>query len=227
MPSRTPRVGDLVTYYDTNRRPREARVVLVNADGTLSLRISDQYNIFASRDPSFRLGTGAPNANGTGSVASRDTAVGRSDSFSWKVVCDGSIAAQGLGSLGKLNADNGPPVIVGQQYTFSVFGLGQAGGEQVKAEIRWTDAGGGIVSTTAGAPIVLATGAWTRASVTGVAPPGTVTVTGKLYTTPTPQVATFWADDIQLELGSVVSPFLAFVAKRTAHAQTNVWDWTA
>lgn len=98
---------------------------------------------------------------------------------------------------------NGPyvygiAVTAGQTYTFSCY-VRNGSTRSIYPAIEWKT-GSGNNGTTTGTATVLPGNVWTRISVTGTAPAGTVTATVTCYTGSTGAVGdTFWTDGFQLE----------------------------
>jgi hypothetical protein len=64
-----------------------------------------------------------------------------------------------------------------QQYTFSLYLMRAASADatiQVQAALRWYNATGGVISSSAGAAVTVAVGSWIRATVTATAPAGAI-----------------------------------------------------
>lgn len=103
----------------------------------------------------------------------------------------------------------GVPVVSGLSYAASVAARLDTGSPaaSARAELRWYDAAGTLLSTTQGSTSALSTSAWTTLSVAATPPAGAVLV-GMALQTPTTGVAPlFLADQWQLQLGTSATPW--------------------
>lgn len=101
----------------------------------------------------------------------------------------------------------GVPVVSGLSYAASVSARLDTGSPAAtaRAELRWYDADGVLLSTTQGSTSSLSTSAWTALSASGT-PPSDAVLVGMALQTPTTGVApVFLADQWQLQLGSTAT----------------------
>jgi len=161
-------------------------------------------NLLALGDPAFERNT-ATIGSQNGATVTRDVTVSHSGTASVKVITPGvANSAEGAASLGTSTAlPNGAAPNIGAAVVGSVYVKGNVGGEQVYAQIRWGNAGGGLIGSSDAAPIVLTTG-WTRLSWTGVVPAGTAMASIKVIAQGVAAI-TYWVDDVQIEYGSLVT----------------------
>jgi hypothetical protein len=156
-------------------------------------------------NPGFEVDLTGWAAFGT-STRTRDTATRHSGAASVKVVV-GTGAQGGLAFNG-----NQPGVVGGQTYTFSAWVFAPAG-QPMAISLRLT--ADTIVTFTG-------TGAWQRVSATRVCPAGVTVFAGAIRTNNT-TAATFYVDDVMVELGAAPGSYFDGSTPDTA---TLDYSWT-
>lgn len=99
-------------------------------------------------------------------------------------------------------------VTPGQVYTFSgYFHPGAHTGKNVRSEILWINSAGGTVTNQTGPYAAMTDGAWTRSTLTGVAPAGAVFARPCLTVQNTTAGEIYYFDAYQLEQGTTASAY--------------------
>jgi len=123
----------------------------------------------------------------------------------------------------------GAAVTVGQTYYSSAY-VKASKNQTIQATIEWKNAGGSLVSAIAGTATAVTAGAWTRISVTGVAPATAVTATLTFYVAST---GSTWAindtmqiDGLLFEKSSTLGTYFDGSTTNTTGV-THAWTGTA
>lgn len=158
-------------------------------------------------DPGFESGSLAPSGGnyGTSNIWSFDTTRWLSGTHSLKLA-----TGAGTGDLGAmLPRATLTNVQAGDPYTFSVYVRRAAGSGDVRLRLEWLDNTVAFISATVSSVQTLPSGVWTRISVTGNAPSGTVYGRATIYyvggTYTSSDVLN--ADQAMLEAGSTVGTY--------------------
>lgn len=148
---------------------------------------------------------------------------------SLKVITPGSVIQEGFGiGIGPGSTTNDPPVVAGNQYTFSIAIKGNAGGESLQLAIFWRTSSGASISSDLGS-VITATTSWVTYSMTATAPATAAFVELAVRTNGT-HAYTWFNDTAQFELGNVATtwflPYTGAPASGTRWWRVRIWDDT-
>mgnify|MGYP001565336327 CR=1 FL=1 len=171
-------------------------------------------------NPSMETADPPTGYTAVGSVISRQAAQFRSGANSLRSVVNNAAAGEGF----YWELATNPPFArhPEEQLTFSVYLRGNAGGETVR--LRFWDSTNGFVATSRVLTLDLT---WQRLSI-GYRPTDSGLTTRLYVVTDVQQVATFFADDAQLEVQQAATTYcdgaqgLLYAWEGTAHASTSV-----
>jgi phage tail-like protein len=125
-----------------------------------------------------------------------------SASFALTVTANGDVtAATPAGTAGM-------PVTAGSFYTGSLSVYKASGtAKSLRADIRWYNASGGLLSTSQGTPVTQVIGSWSQVSVTAVAPAGAAWAAVVLTVLSADAAAVQYYDAVLFEASPVVQPY--------------------
>jgi hypothetical protein len=173
-----------VVYVDANYTMRAIdAVAVVRAAATVTLpadaasgyryvvkNLASLQNLYPN--PSFEAGVSDMTANGSGAngTLTQTTAQAFSGTHSLSIAINTSPMRVYRGTAGNPFVGRDGAVIPGQSYTASAYVRAATVARHFHVTIEWYDSGGGFISQSAGSDVLDSTSAWTRVSVTGVAP---------------------------------------------------------
>ena len=142
---------------------------------------------------------------GTGGSRSRDTAIVKFGSASFKNTTDGTGANQGTLWWDTAGANSHIPVSSNTVYTASAWVKGSTGTEALNIVISWYDNTGTSISISTTS--FTATSGFARYSVTGTSPANATQAVVRITTQGT-SAYTWWVDGVQLEQKAAATPYV-------------------